>query len=140
MRPSTFRKEGSNLDSKNVEVLGASRVRDFYNLLEIHHNSEVSSCYEKPFRPSLARQGTIENGKKYQALLLQFIDTEWTRNFVVAVTSAWCKDGKFKPMFDMIKNLTKERTGFGRNERCGSCVADGNAPKVANLVQVEVRV
>ena len=93
----------------------------------------------KPFSKSLHDGVTLKNYKKGQALSLQFIDTNWSRNFVVTIAFAQSKDGKAKKLYDIYKILTIDCIWFDSEDLWGLCLADGAAHKVEVIAPVEAR-
>jgi hypothetical protein len=112
----------------------------FLIFLKFMMNLKYNHSRGNKFGQCLHDGGTLDNGKKYQAMSLQFVDPEWSRNFVVAVGFARCKDGKASKVFQLFKRLTYEQTGIEPSQIWGSCVADGAAQKIVAISFVEGKV
>ena len=101
-----------------------------------NHNHDMVS----PSAQYLHDVEKLENGKEYQAVSLQFVDTNWLRKLVAAIAFTWSKDDTNTKVFGLFKILTILCTGIDPKYLCGSCVADGDAQKVTVFVSVKARV
>ena len=109
----------------------------FFLFLKFIMSQKHNHVVVNPLAQALYNGGTLENGKKYQALSLQFIGTNQSRNFVTATVFASSKYGKATKLHEIFKSLTIAHTGFDTKYLWGQCVDDGSAQKVTVLESVE---
>ena len=137
---STCRHKGPNIDRKMLKSWVREEFEVFVLFLKFIISQKHHHAMGNPFAQALHDGGTLENGKKHQALSLQFIDTNCSGNFVVEIAFAQSKDEKSIKLYKIITRLTIAHTGFDTKYIWGSCVADGVAQNFAVLASVEARV
>jgi len=90
-----------------------------------------------PFLQFINDSCTLANKSKYQAFGLQFTDSSFQCNHVVAIAFKRALSSTSESVATMAREVVQEITGFDFNEVCGASVQDAAARSVARLLNLE---
>ena len=101
----------------------------------------VASKYKEgkgnPFLQFINDGCTLANKSKYQAFGLQFTDSSFQCNHVVAIAFKRMLSSTSESVAGLAREVIQEVTGFKFNEVCGASVQDAAARSVARLLNLE---
>ena len=80
---------------------------------------------------------TLGNKSKYQAFGIQFVDSRYYNNHVVALTFERVLTSNAQSVADLAKLVVKDITGFDFGNLCGCSVQDSAAKSVARHLELE---
>ena len=90
-----------------------------------------------PFLQFINDGCTLGNKSKYQAFGLQFTDSSFQCNHVVAVAFKRAMSSTSESVAGLARLVIEEITGFEFNQVCGASVQDAAAKSVARLLNLE---
>ena len=95
------------------------------------------SSWGNPCCQGIHDGGTLDNKHKYQSLALQFVESEFKRNFVVAIAMVVTEDSTAEKVVEAFEAIVPERTGLSLKELVGTVVADQAAQRVGDVMNID---
>ena len=90
-----------------------------------------------PFLQFINDGCTLGNKSKYQAFGLQFTDSSFQCNHVVAIAFKRAISSTSNDVAEMAREVVNELTGFDFNDICGALVQDAAAKSIARILNLE---